>query len=104
MLYDIQDDRPSERHVNVVPRHPSTVKHRKSVARVIGHVLEIHDPRVVVILTREYGAEKFGGMNVRERVTVCVPTTEAEIETTYARVVVVDNNNLFVVGPEFDAI
>lgn len=67
-------------------------------------MLEIHDPRIVVILTGEESAGEIGRMNVGERMVMAIPSPITEVEAANASKVVVDNDDLLVVGPEFDGV
>ena len=89
---------------NVVPRHASAVQNAQGVADEVVYVLEVHDPRVVVVLPREERRERVRGVHVRERVRVRVPAPEAQVEPADARVVVVDDDDLLVVRPELDVV
>ena len=104
MLHDIQHRLARKRHMHVVPRHAPGLDRAQPVADVVGHVLEVHDPRVVVVLAREERRERVRGVHVRERVRVRVPAPEAEVEPADARVVVVDDDDLLVVRPELDVV
>ena len=104
MLHDIQHRLPSKRHMHVVPRHAPGLDRAQPVADVVGHVLEVHDARVVVVLAREERRERVRGVHVRERVRVRVPAPETEVEPADARVVVVDDDDLLVVRPELDVV
>ena len=66
--------------------------------------MEIHDTGVVVVLAREESLVEFSGVDVSERVVMGVPSPEAQIEATNGRKMVVHSNNLFVMGPELNAV
>ena len=53
---------------NVVPRHASAVQNAQSVADEVVYVLEVHDPRVVVILTGEKCLCEVRRVHIGERV------------------------------------
>jgi hypothetical protein len=88
----------------IVPRHPRTLQARERIAGVVVHVLEVHDARIIVILPGEHGERKIGRVHVCEGVRVRVPAAKAEVESADTRVVVVDDDDLLVVRPEFDGI
>ena len=77
-----------------MPRHPRALQHRQIRVRIPVHALEIHQPRVVVVLAREQRALEMRRMRVGERVRVRVPAPEAEIEPADAGAVVVDDDDL----------
>ena len=104
VLHDIEHSLAGEGHVNVVPRHARSLERTQAVADVVGDVLEVHDARVVVVLPREERAREVERVRVGERVRVCVPAAEAEVEPADARAVVVDDDDLFVVRPVFDVV
>ena len=87
-----------------MPRHASAVQNAQSVADEVVYVLEVHDPRVVVILTGEKCLREVRRVHIGERVRMRVPSSEAEIKSTDASIVVVDNDDFLVVRPEFDGI
>ena len=104
VLHDVQHGLPGERHVDVVPRHASALDRAQTIADIVRDVLEVHDARVVVVLTREERRIRVVWVDVCKRVRVRVPTAEAEVETANARVMVVDDDDLLVVGPELNII
>jgi hypothetical protein len=77
-----------------MPRHPRAIQYGQRVTCVIKHVLEIHDPRVIVVLARKERSLEGGGMDVGERMVVGVPTPETEVESADAGEVVVDHDDL----------
>lgn len=75
-----------------MPRHPRTLQLAQRIARVVVHILEVHDPvlrlrqlkrykksesenapRVIIILPREERERKVCGVHVRELMRVGVP-------------------------------
>ena len=104
MLHDIEHSLAGEGHVNVVPRHARSLERTQAVADVVGDVLEVHDARVVVVLAREEGRKWVGWVHIREGMGMRVPSAKAEIEASNARVVVVDDHDLLMMGPELNII
>ena len=64
---------------NVVPGHPCVILDRQGAAGIIGHIFEIHDASVIIILAGEEGPGEISGMNISKRVRMSVPTAKAEI-------------------------
>jgi hypothetical protein len=87
-----------------MPWHPRTLQNTDGIVQIVRYILEIKDPRVVVILSGEKRLAEVERMGVRERVRVCVPAAEAEIEAADAGAVVVDHNELLVMRPVFDVV
>jgi hypothetical protein len=81
-----------------MPRHPPSIQNRQPITCIIGNILEIHDPRVVVILAGEEGGREGGGMDVGERVSAGVPPPETKVKSANAGEVVVDYDDLWKVG------
>lgn len=79
--------------MHIMPRHPWTLRHADRPTNIIHHVLEIADPRVIVVLTREERFGEIGGVGVGEGVGVCVPAAEADVEAADAGAVVVYDYN-----------
>ncbi len=104
VLDDIEHDVSSDGHVHIVPRHARALDRAEPVADVVRHVLEVHDARVVVVLSGEQRRERVERVHVRKRVRVRVPPTEAQVQAADAGVVVVDDDDLLVVRPEFDIV
>lgn len=77
-----------------MPRHPRTLRHTNSPTNIIHHVLEIADPRIIVILAGEERLAEIGRVRVGERMCVCVPAAEADVETADAGAVVVYDYDL----------
>lgn len=77
-----------------MPRHSRTLKARKSITGIVVNILEVHDPRIVVVLTREEGAGELGRMDVCKGMSMGVPAAEAEVETADTGEVIVHNDNL----------
>jgi hypothetical protein len=100
VLYDIQDNRPCKRHMYVMPRHPRIFRHTQLVANEIINFLEVHNSRIIVILTWEEGTTELGGMYIRERMHLGIPSAKAEVQTTDASMVIVNHHHLLVMGPE----
>ena len=67
-------------------------------------MLEVHDPRIVVVLPGKESLREICRVGVRKRMGVRVPTPKAKVQTADAGSVVVDYNNLFVMGPELDIV
>jgi hypothetical protein len=88
-----------------MPRHPRTLQTRqRCIASILIDVLEIHNPSIVVVLPGEKGVCELRGVYVGKRVRVGVPAAKAEVEPANAGEVLVDYDDFFVVGPEFDTI
>jgi hypothetical protein len=88
-----------------MPRHPGCLTNADArVRREIVHVGKVLDTRIVVVLTREECLVPFGWMRIRQGVCVSVPATVAQVETTNASVVVVNNDDLLVVRPELNRV
>lgn len=77
-----------------MPRHPRTLRHTNSPTNIIHHILEIADPRVIVVLAGEERFAEIGRVRVGERMGVCVPAAEADVETADAGAVVVYDYDL----------
>ena len=60
-----------------MPRHPPRIAHAQARARVVEHVLEVRDARVVVVLAGEERAREGGGVDVGEGVRGGVPAAVA---------------------------
>ena len=58
--------------------------------------LEIKNARVVVVLSREECRGEASRMHVSERVCVGVPPAEAQVKTSDAGAVIIDNDDLLV--------
>lgn len=52
---------------HILPGHPRSILNRNLVAKIVVDLLEIHDSRVVVILSREQCTRELGGMRICER-------------------------------------
>lgn len=104
MLNDIQNDWTDKSHVDIVPRHTSAFKSAYGVACEFSNFLEVRNTGVVVVLPSEERTREFHGMDVRQGMVVGIPSSEAQVQATNSSKVVVDNNDLFVVGPELDAV
>ena len=87
-----------------MPWHPRTLQNADRAANKLVNLLEVHDPRIIVVLPGEEGLGEVRGVCIGERMGVRVPATEAEIEATNAGAVVVDDDYFLVMGPEFDVI
>lgn len=79
---------------NIVPRHPSAIENRNDIIRILADVLEIQKTRIVVILAREERKREVGGVHVSQRMGVCIPTAETEIEAADASPVIVYDDKL----------
>lgn len=97
--------------MHVVPRHPTCLKNRNLVGDEVINLLEVHDATVVVVLSWEERASEIGGVTVCERafmrdhdehlwrlqhmralenvLIMGVPSTEAHVQTTYTRSVII---------------
>ena len=102
--HDIEYDRARQSHVHIMPRHTGCLQRAQPVADVVRHILEVHNPRIVVVLSREKRLREIRWMGICKRMGVRVPTPKAEIQTADTGSVVVDHNDFFVVGPELDII
>jgi hypothetical protein len=77
-----------------MPGHPGSLEHRDGIADIVGYVLEVEYACIIVVLTREQGARKVGRVCVGQRVIVCVPATETDIEPADTCAVVVHDDHL----------
>lgn len=77
-----------------MPRHSCRLDHTKPVTDIVLDVLEIHNPRIVVVLSREQRALKICRMHVGQRVCVGVPAPEGEVKAADTCAVVVHDNKL----------
>lgn len=87
-----------------MPWHTRRLKWRKGVASILVYFMEVHNTRVVVVLTREESFIELSGMNVSQRMVMSIPSPEAEIQATDSRKMIVNNDDLFVMGPELNAV
>ena len=87
-----------------MPRHPCCLKYTDSISYKLINMLEIQYTRVIVILSWKECLGEIGGVCVGKWVIVSVPASEAEVKSTDASIVVVDNDDFLVVRPEFDGI
>lgn len=87
-----------------MPRHPRTLQHTNRITCIIKHILEIHHPRIIIILSREQRLAEIRRMAIGTGVVVGVPAAETEVEAADAGVVVVNDDDFFVVGPELDGV
>ena len=104
MLNNIQHDLSSESHVYIVPRHAPRFDGAQTVTDIVGDVLEVHDTGVVVVLAGVESREWVGRMHIREGMRVRIPATETEVETADTCIVVIDDDDLFMVRPELDVV
>ena len=105
-----------------MPRHTRRIQQAESVVGILTDILrnhcqsnglailprmshlEIQDPCVVVILSREERVFEVSGVDVSKRVVMGVPAAEAEIKTADTCAVLVYDDDLFVVRPELDVV
>lgn len=102
---------------HVVPGHPRGIKHADGAVRVRADILlnrqtssesaevtsshlEVKYARVIVILAREEGICKVGGVHVGERVRLGVPASEAEVQPADAGAVIIHDDDFLVMRPE----
>lgn len=85
-----------------MPRHPRTLRHTNSPTNIIHHILEIADPRIIVVLAGEERFTEIGRVRVGERMGVRVPAAEADVETADAGAVVVYDYDLGVMRGKVD--
>jgi hypothetical protein len=72
-----------------MPRHPPKLQDTQRITNIIRNVLEVHNPCVIVVLSREEGSGEIGGVDVGEGVNLGVPAPEAKIETANAGALVI---------------
>ena len=77
-----------------MPGHTGVIQRGECVAGILGNFLEIHDAGIIEVLSWEKSEIKLGGMDIRERVVMSIPTAEAEVETTDCGKMSVYNDNL----------
>ena len=86
-------------HRNVVPRHTTIVCLADFVALPVLHTLEVHDSVVIEILAGEDVVSQSSWVNICQWVLVCIPSSEAKINTANECYVVVDHDELLVMRP-----
>jgi hypothetical protein len=89
---------------HIMPWHTRRLKWRKGVAGILVNFMEVHDTSIVVVLAREECLIELSGVNISQRVVVSIPSPEAKIQATDSRKVIVNNDDLLVVGPELNAV
>ena len=77
-----------------MPRHTRRVQDRKRIANIIGHLFEVHDASIVVVLTGEKRSRKVSWVNVRERMGMGIPASKAKIEAANGSKMIVHHHNL----------
>ena len=87
-----------------MPWHPCNVLNRQSIAYIVSNLLEVHYACIVVVLTWKQRLRKVSGVHVCEGMVVSVPASEAEIKAANGCILIVDNDNFFVMRPDFNAI
>ncbi len=87
-----------------MPRHAGSFQHGNRFAHVIAHISEVRDARVVVVLAWKEGSREVRRVCVGKWVILGVPATKANVKAANTRVVIIDNNDFFVVGPKLDII
>jgi hypothetical protein len=65
----------------------------------VNHFLEVHNPSVVVVLSREYNVVQISGVGVRNGVLMSIPAAIAEIEAAHESYLTIDQAKLFVMCP-----
>lgn len=83
MSPQIFDHRTVHTQSYVRPAHAGSSFPIKLVVLPVGNILEIKNPVVVVILSREDNLVEICGMDIGNRVLVGVPASKAQIETTH---------------------
>jgi len=82
-----------------MPRHAGTIFNRQSVANIIVNILEVHNTSVIEILTREQSLGKISRMDIRQWVSMGVPSPKTKIKTTDGGILIVYNNDLEKIMP-----
>lgn len=99
MFSNVIDTWTQHSHGDIMPRHTTMLCLGQLVLLPILDVFEVHDTIVVEVLT---GPDLVGDafrVHIRQAVLMVVPTAEAEIEATNEGHLVVNDNELFVMGP-----
>ena len=77
-----------------MPRHPRRLQNTKRVTRVFVNLLEIQYARIVEVLAWEQSEREVRRMHVRQRMCVCIPASEAKVESANTCTVIVYDDNL----------
>lgn len=100
VLGEVHHHRASHLAVNVVPGHPGRRQARLLVRDPLLDSLEVLHASVVVVLPHEERRREVSRVHVREQADVCVPPSEAQVESSNARNRVVDDDQLLVCESE----
>ena len=103
VLHDVENDVAREGHVHIVPRHTRRGSDVDSAGHEVLYILEVDNASVVVVLAWEECLREVCRVSVGERVyrDAC---PSARSRGRGRRCMVVDYDDLLVVGPELDVI
>jgi hypothetical protein len=86
-------------HGNIRPPHPRHALSIQLIILPVNDILEIKDTGIIVVLTREHRLVHIRWMQIRERMLVSIPATEAHIQSTHKGSSTIDQAQLFVMSP-----
>ena len=99
MVFQIFDDRATERDADVGPTHSAVEFAIQFIVLIVRYILEVHDACVVVVLAWEDDFVQVSRVRIGDAVLVSVPAAVAEVETAHESDMAVDKAQLLVVGP-----
>ena len=74
-----------QRDGNVRPAHARALRAIELVLERLGDIAEIHNSSIVVVLSWEDCQVQIGGVCIRNRMLVGIPSTEAQIQASHKR-------------------
>lgn len=84
-------------HGHIVPGHAAIVDFADFVALPVLYALEVHDPVVVEILSRENVVPQTCWVDIGQWVLVCIPSSETKINASDEAHIVINDDEFLVV-------
>lgn len=83
MTAQVFDDSTMQTDGDIRPSHARHCLTVQLILLPVDDIMEVEDPRVVVVLTREDSLVDILGMRIGDRMLVCVPAAKAHIEAAH---------------------
>lgn len=96
---EILNDCTMQAHGNIGPSHARHALPIQLIVLPVNNILEIKDARIIVVLARENRLVYVRRVQIRQRMLICIPTTEAHVQTAHKCSPAVNQAKLFVMGP-----
>lgn len=88
-------------HSDVVPGHAAEVDFADFIALPVLYALEVHDPVVVEVLSRENVIPQTPWVDIGQWVLVCIPSSETKVNTSDEAHIVINDDEFLVVSLDY---